>query len=162
MRNRSGSRIIIALLVAALLLASGSAPAAAAEENKILTIAKDAVYGSATGLFLGAVLALVVKAEDRGDVVRWGVVIGTFTGFSYGIYDARRGVDEFSMDRTGPAHPQSLRPQSLRPQSLRRPPVGPGARDPEGSPRCLLPMSDPVYRASAARLPSTFLGRIPW
>ena len=74
---------------------SVASPAQAAGE-RILTVAKDAVYGGATGLLLGGVLTLVVPTEKRDDVVRWGVVVGTFAGFGYGLYEGHGRKDEFS------------------------------------------------------------------
>jgi hypothetical protein len=73
-----------------------TASSAQAGGERILTVAKDAVYGGATGLLLGGVLTLVVPAKDRDDVVRWGVVAGTFAGFGYGLYEASGQKDGFS------------------------------------------------------------------
>ena len=85
------------LWVAPLMVSGGlSASPAQADGERILTVAKDAVYGGATGLLLGGVLTLVVPSESRDDMVRWGVVVGTFAGFGYGLYEARGQKDEFS------------------------------------------------------------------
>lgn len=64
--------------------------------ERILSVAKNAVYGGATGLLLGGVLTLVVPSEKRDDVVRWGVVVGTFAGFGYGLYEGVGQKDGFS------------------------------------------------------------------
>jgi hypothetical protein len=85
------------LWVVALVVTNGtSVTTAHAGGSRILTVAKDTVYGGATGLLLGGVLTLVVPADSRGDVVRWGVVVGAFAGFGYGVYEARGQDDEFS------------------------------------------------------------------
>lgn len=85
------------LWVVPLLVMSGStASPAQADDERIVTVAKDAVYGGATGLLLGGVLALVVPSENRDDVVRWGVVIGTFAGFGYGLFEGQGEKDGFS------------------------------------------------------------------
>jgi hypothetical protein len=60
------------------------------------TIAKDTLYGGLIGLVLGGTLTLVVDEEDRDDVVRWGVVIGVFGGFVFGIYEASDSDDLLS------------------------------------------------------------------
>lgn len=76
-----------------------SAPTASpaqADGERILTVAKNAVYGGATGLLLGGVLTLVVPSENRDDMVRWGLVIGTFGGFGYGLYEVSGQKDGFS------------------------------------------------------------------
>jgi hypothetical protein len=85
------------LRIALIVLAGGpvASPAWAGGE-RILTVAENAIYGGATGLLLGGVLTLVVQAADRDDVVRWGVVVGTFAGFGYGLYEARGQMDGFS------------------------------------------------------------------
>jgi hypothetical protein len=85
------------LWVVSLIAASGpTASPARANDERILTMAKDAVYGGATGLLLGGVLTLVVSSENRDDVVRWGVVVGTFAGFGYGLYEALGTKDGFT------------------------------------------------------------------
>lgn len=63
-------------------------------QDDILLIGKSALYGAATGLLLGGVTALVVDSNDRGDAVRWGIVLGTFGGFAYGIYKVSRGDED--------------------------------------------------------------------
>lgn len=97
-RERRLRKMLARLLrMAPLVLAGGltTSPARAGGE-RILAVAENAIYGGATGLLLGGVLTLVVNADNRGDVVRWGVVAGTFVGFGYGLYDARGTKDEFS------------------------------------------------------------------
>jgi hypothetical protein len=85
------------LWVVPFLLASAPAASPAhADGERILSVTKNAIYGGATGLLLGGVLTLVVTADHRDDVVRWGVVIGTFAGFGYGLYEARGQKDGFS------------------------------------------------------------------
>jgi hypothetical protein len=61
-----------------------------------------------TGLVLGGVLTLVVDDEDRDDVVRWGVVIGTFGGFGFGIYEATRNDDLLSGPSRGEDGPAEI------------------------------------------------------
>ncbi len=85
------------LWVVPLMVTSGpSVSSAQAGGERILIVAKNAVYGGATGLLLGGVLTLVVPSESRDDMVRWGVVLGTFAGFGYGLYEARGQKDGFS------------------------------------------------------------------
>jgi hypothetical protein len=95
--RRPQKRLARFLQVAPLALAGGLAvsPARAGSE-RILAVAESALYGGATGLLLGGVLTLVVKPDNRDDVVRWGVVAGTFLGFGYGLYDARGAKEGFS------------------------------------------------------------------
>lgn len=83
-------------------LGGGDGAAQARSENKILLLAKTAVYGGLTGLLLGGVAALVVDSDSRDDAVRWGVVLGTFGGFAYGIYTLSTSDDEdFFLRRPG-------------------------------------------------------------
>ncbi len=56
-----------------------------AHENPVVSIAKSTLYGGATGVLLGLALTLVVD-EDKGDILKWSFVGGTFGGFLYGIY----------------------------------------------------------------------------
>jgi hypothetical protein len=83
-------------VVPLLVTSAPTASPAQADGERILTVAKNAVYGGATGLLLGGVLTLVVPADSRDDMVRWGLVIGTFAGFGYGLYEARGPKDGFS------------------------------------------------------------------
>jgi hypothetical protein len=77
-------------------------PAGAAEP--ILTVLKNTLLGGATGLLLGGTATLVTDDEHRADVVRWGVVIGTFGGFALGVVRAVRGDEDVfgSAERTLP------------------------------------------------------------
>jgi len=157
-RQRGGlwGRFLIGPVLAALLLqpapATGPSPARA-ETNPILSMTKDAVYGAAMGLFLSGVLTLVVDADKREDTVRWGVVIGTFGGFAYGVYEtALRGEGEFSLKAPGRSEP---------PPGAGAPPIGSeflgrrqlGRREPGTS---LL-----VRAPERVRLPIG-LGRVSW
>ncbi len=63
-----------------------------------MTVARNTVLGGVTGLVLGGTLTLVVDEDQRDDVVRWGVVIGTFGGFGLGIWAASRGQDDLFAD----------------------------------------------------------------
>jgi len=67
--------------------------AAGASDEGMVSIGKNAVYGALTGLLLGGVVALVSDEDSRGDAIRWGVVIGTFGGVAYGIYEVSTGGD---------------------------------------------------------------------
>jgi len=78
------------LLVAALL----PGPPSARADEPIMTIAKNMLLGGATGMILGGTLTLVVDEDQRGEVVRWGVVIGTFAGFALGTALALRGDED--------------------------------------------------------------------
>jgi hypothetical protein len=60
----------------------------------MLTILKNTLLGSVTGLVLGGTLSLVAGEDHQGDVVRWGVVVGTFGGFALGAGLALRGEEE--------------------------------------------------------------------
>lgn len=97
LHGREIPRRAITLLLAGLLgFGAGPARPAAAQENKILTATKSALYGCAAGLLLGGAASLVVSEADRDNVIRWGVVIGTFGGFAYGIYDTQGRSGEYS------------------------------------------------------------------
>lgn len=64
-------------------------------DSALVTVLKNGLYGGATGLLLGAVVALVSDSDSRDDSIRWGVVIGTFAGCAYGVYEISH--DEFSL-----------------------------------------------------------------
>ncbi|MEZ4648926.1 MAG: hypothetical protein R3E97_09115 [Candidatus Eisenbacteria bacterium] len=71
-------------------------PAAQAEDNTMIRIAKSTVYGGLLGLLLGGAVAIVVD-DNRDEPIRWGLVLGMFGGFAYGIYSASTGRDDFFM-----------------------------------------------------------------
>jgi len=90
-------RTVLALVILSLLVPGGLAqPRRAVAEEKLKTLLIVALYGGAAGLLLGGVLTLVVDKDNRDDALRWGIVVGTFAGFAYGVYEIRGGSDEFS------------------------------------------------------------------
>lgn len=100
-------RLPLLILLPALLLCFSSRLATA---EPLMTIAKDTLIGGATGLILGGTLTLVVDDQDRSEVVRWGVVIGTFGGFGFGVWRATRGEGE---DLFGDASAPRMTPAGL-------------------------------------------------
>ncbi len=90
-RTRSRLRLIAWALPVFLLFSTCISARSDAQGNPMLVLLKNSVYGGACGLLLGGVLTLVVDKEDRSDVVRWGTVVGTFTGFGYGVYELSTG-----------------------------------------------------------------------
>lgn len=118
-RIRFMLRKIALVLLPFLMISACSAGRSLARENPMLVLLKNAVYGSACGLLLGGVLTLVVDSDDRGDVVRWGIVVGTFSGFGYGIYELSSGgggYEEFT-GRVRPDIPDPLACVSGRPDA---------------------------------------------
>ena len=93
--RRIGSALSLALVLT--LAQSPMAPARAQDSsNDLLVIAKSSLFGGLVGLVLGGVTALVVDSDDRDDAVRWGIVLGTFGGFGYGVYAVSTdGDDDF-------------------------------------------------------------------
>lgn len=91
--RRTGSALALALALT--LAQSPMAPARAQDSsNDLLVIAKSSLLGGLVGLVLGGVTALVVDSDDRDDAVRWGIVLGTFGGFAYGVYTVSTGADD--------------------------------------------------------------------
>jgi len=91
-RRRPRQQALGALLIGALLLGMLTPPATA---EPLLGVLKNTLLGGATGLVLGGTATLVVDDEDdRSGVVRWGIVIGTFAGFSLGVALAVRGEED--------------------------------------------------------------------
>ncbi|MFN8549379.1 MAG: hypothetical protein U0527_15760 [Candidatus Eisenbacteria bacterium] len=90
-------------------------------DGGLVTILKDGLYGGATGLLLGAVIALVVDSDHRDDSVRWGIVLGTFGGCAYGIYDVSQ--DGFSALPTQTTEPVAVRLEPLVPTTAKERPV---------------------------------------
>lgn len=86
-RRRAVSLVVLGALL--------SGPAvASADDSTIIQISKSTVYGGLLGLLLGSAVAIVVE-EDRDEPIRWGLVIGVFGGFAYGVYAASTGRDDF-------------------------------------------------------------------
>jgi hypothetical protein len=92
--RRIGSALVLA--VALTIAMTPVAPTARAQDssNDLLTIAKSSLFGGLVGLVLGGVTALVVDSDKRDDSVRWGIVLGTFGGFAYGVYSVTTGQDD--------------------------------------------------------------------
>jgi hypothetical protein len=59
--------------------------AAAERETRLLSITKTTIYGALLGGILGLASALVVRDGYEDDAVRWGIVLGAFGGFAYGV-----------------------------------------------------------------------------
>jgi hypothetical protein len=97
-----------------LLLLVAGLPRPAAAEEPLLTVMKNTLLGAATGLILGGTLTLVVEDDSRSEVIRWGVVVGTFGGFALGTALAWRGEEDLFPDTYGDAGagrpPAALRP----------------------------------------------------
>lgn len=153
-RTPGGRMVAMATVLAQAALLSLSPAPAQASDNGVLQVMKSALYGGVAGLLLGGVLTLVVDSDSRDDVVRWGVVLGTFGGFAYGIYDLSSGSSEFTL------HPAAC--------------PGPGSENgdlawsppPQGALALGRTELEPVpYRGLASRIHgslSTPEGRIPW
>jgi len=101
--RRVGVALAIALLLAAGQASFAPVARAADASAPLLTIAKSALLGGLVGLVLGSVTALVVESDKRDDSIRWGIVIGTFGGFAYGIYAVSQdsGDDFFGVRAEG-------------------------------------------------------------
>jgi hypothetical protein len=69
-------------------------PCPARATDPLLTVLKNTLLGGVTGLVLGGAVGLVTDEDHRGDVVRWGFVIGTFGGFAMGVNLAARGDED--------------------------------------------------------------------
>jgi hypothetical protein len=110
------SHLVRALLLSALILLPG--PAGAAEP--VVTVLKNTLLGGVTGLLLGGTVSLVTDKDHRGDVVRWGFVLGTLGGFVLGVSLAARGEEGLFM--SGPAGPIPPRPHA--PTTFRPPAAG--------------------------------------
>ncbi|MFN0151356.1 MAG: hypothetical protein ACKVU1_11695 [bacterium] len=114
-RTRLASCALCGVIVFALLLAGApGVPVrqAHAGDKGMASIGKNAIYGALTGLLLGGVVALVSDEDSRDDAIRWGVVIGTFGGVAYGIYDVSKGDDQ----AVGPvAAPDAIALQMTKP-----------------------------------------------
>ncbi len=80
--------ILIAILLFLLM------PSAAEAGDPLLTITKDTLLGSVVGLVLGGTLTLVVDERNQSETIRWGIVIGTFGGFGFGLWHASNPGDE--------------------------------------------------------------------
>ena len=106
--GRKRASPIAGVLTLALLANVAIQPARAHSDEPLLSVVKNTLYGAMTGLVLGGVLTLVVDDEDRDDVVRWGVVIGTFGGFGFGIYEATRNDDLLSGPSRGEDGPAEI------------------------------------------------------
>lgn len=88
-RRGGKSRLLMALLALLLVL-----PTPARARDPFVVVLKNTLLGGVTGLVLGGTATLVADEEDRMDIVRWGVVIGTFVGFGFGIWRATKGSED--------------------------------------------------------------------
>jgi len=105
-------RRLTVLLVLVTLLTSPMVPRAAAEDSTLIRISKSTIYGGLLGILLGSAVALVVD-DNRDEPIRWGLVIGVFGGFAYGVYSASTGRDDFFQRTDGRIDPsQYLLPTS--------------------------------------------------
>jgi len=89
------TRRIVAALACAVLLVHVLAPAASAginvnrngDENPVQEVAKSTLYGALTGLVVGGALALASDSNDNdAQLVRSGIVAGTFLGLGLGLW----------------------------------------------------------------------------
>lgn len=119
-------RRLTVLVILTTMLVTPLVPTAAAEDSTILRISKSTIYGGLLGLLLGAAVAIVVD-DNRDEPIRWGLVIGVFGGFGYGIYSASTGRDDFF-----------LQADASRAESSRY--LLPGAAKPAGGPRAATPL----------------------
>lgn len=105
------SGIVIVLLVLAMLSGSTVTPARASlSDEKLQEITRTTIYGAVLGGLLGLASALVVDKDYRDDAVRWGVALGSFGGFAFGV--ASSGDDDlddfsFNLDRRRPGRADS-------------------------------------------------------
>jgi hypothetical protein len=84
-------------LVCSLVGATFPGPAHAdTSEKQMESLTKSTIYGALLGGLLGLTSALVVRDSARDDVIRWGVALGAFSGFAYGVYGIGHGSDSFS------------------------------------------------------------------
>ncbi len=74
---------------------------AEATEDRLESLTKATIYGALLGGLLGLTSALVVKDSSRDDVIRWGIALGAFTGFAYGVYSIRSEPDRMSQGLDG-------------------------------------------------------------
>ncbi len=82
-------RMVVALLLVAM-AGWGARSAQAAvnverqgSENPMIEVFKSTIYGGLAGLVVGGAIALA--AENGGEPVRWGFVVGTFVGLGAGV-----------------------------------------------------------------------------
>lgn len=82
----------LTILLALLASIPAAAPATAAvnverqgTENPMVEISRSTLYGALAGLVVGSAIALAAE-DDSGEPIRWGIVVGTFTGLGVGIY----------------------------------------------------------------------------
>lgn len=77
-------------------------PCPARAADPLLTVLRNTLLGGVTGLVLGGAVGLVTDEDHRGDVVRWGFVLGTFGGFAMGVNLAARGDEGLFEIAAGP------------------------------------------------------------
>jgi hypothetical protein len=64
------------------------------EANPMASVFKSTLFGGLAGLALGGAVELV-KEDSNGDAAKWGLVIGTFFGFAYGVYHVASRPDPY-------------------------------------------------------------------
>lgn len=78
-------RLILPLLLAFSVIAGAPDARAQNADDPVRTIAKSTFWGGVTGLALGGAVALVSDGDET-DIITWGLVIGVFSGFGFGVY----------------------------------------------------------------------------
>ncbi len=78
-------RLILPLLLVFTVIAGATDARAQNGDDPVRTIAKSTFWGGVTGLALGGAIALVSDGDET-DIITWGLVIGVFGGFGFGVY----------------------------------------------------------------------------
>lgn len=84
---------IFAAALAAWLVCTVASPALAAvnvertgSENPMVEVTRSILYGGLAGLMMGGAIALATESDNAGDIIRWGIVTGTFVGLGFGLH----------------------------------------------------------------------------
>ncbi len=102
LRGRPISHTVVAGILLFALASTAFAPPCRAgqSEERMLSITKTTIYGALLGGLLGLASSLVVREGYEDDAVRWGIAIGSFAGFTYGVISPPDDdFDDFSLRR---------------------------------------------------------------
>ena len=67
------------------------------DENPFIEVMNTMKWGTMGGLLLGGAVSLAANGNDKGESLRWGILVGTVAGLTYGIWHVSRRAEPRAM-----------------------------------------------------------------